>query len=186
MGERVVGHGRLVASSVSSKSNTSRVSPSRTVVVSSGTIAKQFANARLVTRCEPEPPELAGRTVGPAADSPNTAGMYWARPIGLDHPPTAAALRTGRRTSVLPCNAKRAGRTNASNATNTLTGLPGSAKIGVPSRHAPNPWGFPGCMRTGPNHTPVGANAAFTTSYAPTLTPPDVTKASTSGARWER
>src|SRR5690554_4156996 len=127
-------------------------------------IANAFARARLVTRCEPEPPALAGRTTGPAAEELTTAGMYWARPCGLDQPALVVARLSGRFTALCPCRARSAGRTNISNETNTLTGFPGRVKIGVPSTQWPNPCGLPGCIRTGPNHTPSGASTALTTS----------------------
>src|SRR5690606_35952483 len=118
-----------------------------TDVTSSGTIASALARARLVTRCEPEPPRLAGFTTGPADASLSTAGMYWARPAGLLHELPAVARMTRLRTLARPCSASSAGRTNASNDTNTLTGLPGRVKTGVPSTQRPKPWGLPGCIR---------------------------------------
>ena len=58
-----------------------------------------------------------------------------------------------------------------------LTGLPGSAKIGVLSGPmVPKPCGLPGCMATCSNRTvPSRDSTSLTTSYAPTLTPPLVT-----------
>ena len=40
-----------------------------------------------------------------------------------------------------------AGRMKVSKLTNTLTGLPGRPKYGLPST-SPNPWGIPGCIAT--------------------------------------
>ena len=69
-----------------------------------------------------------------------------------------------------------AGRTNISNDANELTGLPGSVKIGVPPGSRPRPCGLPGWTATATNSTPgSSASAALTTSYAPMLTPPEVT-----------
>jgi hypothetical protein len=56
------------------------------------------------------------------------------------------------------------GRTNISNDTNELTGLPGSVKIGVwSSPTLPNPCGMPGCMATLPNHTVPSADSTSLT-----------------------
>ena len=61
---------------------------------------------------------------------------------------------------------RSAGRTNTSNDTSALTGLPGTVTIGVPATR-PAPCGMPGCIATLTNSTPrspARPNASFTTS----------------------
>src|SRR5664279_1091102 len=77
--------------------------------------------------------------------------------------------------------ARRAGRTKTSKETSALTGLPGSMTTGTPS-NIPTPWGIPGCTATLTNSTPRPESASLTTSYEPSLTPPDVSTKSTSTA----
>ena len=92
---------------------------------------------------------------------------------------------TGRWDSAYPIAARMAGRTNTSNDTIELTGLPGSVTTGTPSNR-PAPCGIPGCIATLANSTPWPVRASFTTSYAPADTPPEVRSRSASarcGAR---
>ena len=72
-----------------------------------------------------------------------------------------------------------AGRTKASNDTRLLTGLPGRQKIGTLSPRCPKPCGLPGCIAMRENSTvPISLSASLTTSKAPMLTPPLVTRMS--------
>ena len=128
--------------------------PASTRVTSSGTTARHAAPARPPTRCEPWPP--TGRTTRrPSAPLPSvgrgrTAACPAATSSHAGHraAPAAAEQRRARPAS------RSAGRTNTSNDTNELTGLPGSVKIGVPSAPTvPKPCGIPGCIATLSNRT---------------------------------
>ncbi len=87
----------------------------------------------------------------------------------------------GRTAGVSPIIERRAGLTNTSNDTYADTGLPGNVNTGTPRCPSrPNPWGLPGCIATWWNATPSGPDSTcLTTSYAPMLTPPEVTTTST-------
>ena len=113
--------------------------------------------------------------------------MSCARPGGVVQASSLIAVTVGRSTSTCPAMRSSAGRTNISNDAKELTGLPGSVKIGVPPGSRPRPCGLPGWTATRTNSTPgSSASAALTTSYAPMLTPPDVTTRSTSSSPTSR
>ena len=65
-----------------------------------------------------------------------------------------------------PISLRITGRTNASNETNALTGLPGSMIIGIRSSPiSPKPCGLPGCMATwAKSHSPSSGITALTMS----------------------
>src|SRR4051794_23527099 len=63
-------------------------------------------------------------------------------------------MTTGRSGCGWPSAARNAGRTNTSNDTSELTGLPGSVTTGTPPSSLPAPCGPPGCIATLPKVTP--------------------------------
>src|SRR5690606_28208623 len=155
-------------------------SPAATAATSSGTTASASAAASEATRCEADPPAAAGRTEGSGPPSSSTrTGRYWRRPGGQRQETPARARASGVRAGS-PSIRRSPGATWTWKDTMTLTGLPGSAKTGTRPPSTPNPWGLPGCIATVVN--PIrSANAALTTSFVPTLTPPDVTSMSIPG-----
>ena len=130
------------------------------------------------SRCEPGP--LTGvTTYAPFRTSRWTRRKE--RLPGGDVSASVVMARTrGRSTGVAPSIVRSAGRTKASKLTSALTGLPGRPKTGVESGPmVPKPCGIPGCIATLSNRTvPSRESTSFTTSYAPTLTPPLVTSTS--------
>ena len=78
--------------------------------------------------------------------------------------------------------AMRAGRTPRTTPARS-PGCPGSVTTATPPSNRPAPCGPPGCIATLPNVTPRPANASLTTSYAPALTPPEVSTRSTPAVR---
>src|SRR5919202_902995 len=175
-----VGHVVLpVAGVLVSRSQASR-SPGSTRVTSSGTTARQVASARSAARCEPCAP--TGVTAQPSPRRASVARAYCRRPAGADHPTVAAASTRGRCHPSTPSTARRAGRTNTSNDTIELTGLPGSVKTGVPPI-VPNPCGMPGCIATLSKRTvPRAVSTSLTVSRVPALTPPLVSTRSADAA----
>ena len=72
---------------------------------------------------------------------------------------------SGRETGVRPMSVRIAGRTNTVKEMYAETELPGSVTIGVLfGPISPKPCGLPGCIATGPNHTPSRRSDSFTTS----------------------
>ena len=74
-------------------------------------------------------------------------------PGGLSIRSSATAWTVARCRLRLPSSLRIAGRTNTSNDTSALTGLPGRQKIGTRSPRWPKPCGLPGCMATWVNST---------------------------------
>ena len=68
-------------------------------------------------------------------------------PFGPATSSVSVAVTSGRYSCVRPIILRIAGRTKISKLTNTLTGLPGRPKYGLPSIW-PNPCGMPGCIAT--------------------------------------
>ena len=113
--------------------------------------------------------------------------MNWRRPAGDVMPRVSRASISGRETGARPISVRIAGSTNTSKEMYDDTELPGSVTIGTfvsggPSPSSPKPCGLPGCIATGPNHTPSRRSASFTTSKSPWETPPDVTTRSASAS----
>ncbi len=121
-------------------SSTCTGSPGATAVTSAPTTASASACASALTRCEPEPRAVV-RSSGcrPAGTTCAPSGSVWrtrtscSRPGGEDHPAAATRRTSGRPVPGTPRSRSTTGRTNSSNDTYALTGLPGSASHGTPA-----------------------------------------------------
>ena len=83
-----------------------------------------------------------------------------------------------------PSAARSAGRTNTSNETCELTGLPGSVTTATPPSTRPAPCGPPGCMPTLTNSTPAPGQRVLDHLVRPGAdTPPEVSTRSTPASR---
>src|SRR4051794_14124070 len=142
-GLRGIGHG--AQSSIERKSITGTSVPAAAVSMPTGITARPLARATVENRVEPRPP--VGVAIQPCSVRFTRTRANCTFPFG---PPTSASSRavtSGRPTERRPIIFISAGRMNSSNETNTLTGLPGSPKYGMPSMW-PNPCGLPGCIAT--------------------------------------
>ncbi len=91
---------------------------------------RQFDEAIDAIRCDPAPP-TNDTLYPPVASRCRTPRRYCRTPAGLSMRSSAAAWTVARCRLRLPSSLRIAGRTNTSNDTSALTGLPGRQKIGT-------------------------------------------------------
>ena len=127
------------------------------------------ASAAMMPRRSGEPNHGNART----APASSFAGWYVGRLLSAANAVASGSVRVRISPSLCPANNRSAGRTNNSNPTYELTGLPGSPNT-IVSPFVPNNSGFPGFIFTWWNRifTPKSASTFGTRSSFPADTPP--------------
>ena len=156
--------------------------------IDSGTTARASATASALRTWLPCPPASRRRTrpsasrMGRSSTSRSATTRRNARRPGAFETGSSSVPRSVSRNSRRwPASRRIAGRTNSSNVTKPLTGLPGSPNRTPPSVARPNANGLPGWTATRHRSTlPMASKAILTTSYGPTDTPPATITASAS------